>query len=252
MPIANIDRASFDYNRLGPLWRRNKDFNLGGYFVRAAGTDYLPPLSRQQTDRQFQDYVDNAPFIPVVGHIVELLTGRIAGNAPTTTNTNTEDITLSGLRFDEVFKDTVEEAVLTRHNGLLVDATPDGQAFIKHYGALEVIAWDYDDILPTRPLVYVKIRETFRQTDLRDFTEDFIELFRVLELDQNGVYRHRVYQRGDNASISLLSDTIPLVDGQPLDFIPFYFLHGDYALKTPLVSDVADLVQSHYLSLIHI
>ena len=178
---------------------------------------------------------------------------RIAGDTPTALNIATsdqargiQDITLTGRQFGEWIKSVVEDAILTRHNGILVDATPEGMPYCRHFTGLEITDWDYDSFSSQETLRYVKLADTFTQVNLQTMEEETYTRYRLLTLE-NGTYRHRVFiEGGSREEVRMLVDTTPTIAGSTLDFIPFYFLHGSPAPKVSIVDSITDLNETHY------
>lgn len=119
-----------------------------------------------------------------------------------------------------------------------------------YYSASEIINWRYETINNKPELALVVIRETIEDYE-DEFVPELIEQFRVFSLT-DGVYKVRLYRKNKKTSnIELFDETIPVINGKALTFIPCYFLTEkgiSNELDYPLLNDIADLNVAHYIN----
>jgi len=115
------------------------------------------------------------------------------------------------------------------------------------YRTESIINWHYEYINNKTVLSQVRLLETavMQKTEF-EYEEE--KRIRVLDLIFNGkVYRQRLFKEDTEEQIG--GDIIPLMNGQPLDFIPFYIIGPDGAtpeVSEPILIDLVDLNLKHF------
>lgn len=247
MPVTNVH---FAYAQSKLLWERCRDTIRGQDAVYARGEVYLPRLT-EQDDKQYEAYKLRARFLNAMQRTVEGLTGLVMRKDPLVTGEfvdiefNSAD-TFSATQYMTM---VLDEILSVGRGGTFIDM-PDvpeditvAQAEIlkirplwSYYQAEDILNWRKNE---EDSYVLIVLRE-YVQRDLDDeFATDQIEQYRVLDIDDTGFYRQRLFDQSGGRDGE---DVYPLMNGQKMTEIPF-IEHGTF--KPPLM-DVADNNLHHY------
>lgn len=269
-----IDSEHPDYTKRKVQWEKLRDCNEGQEAIHAAGTKYLPKLSGQ-SDAEYKAYVNRTLFYGATARTIDGLTGMIFRKAPQIEvpeglKKMIADVTLDGLDLTGFAEEVVEDVVEVGRCGILVDhpATPAGatqaqaealnmRPFLKHYDAEAIFNWKTASRNNALVLTQVRLWEC-APVGAGEFDDDERKQIRILDLNEAGQYRHRVFVKkknpdpnGEQWELLPNSEVIPLKGGKPLNFIPFYFVGVKNGLpdaeKPPLI-DLVNANLSHYLS----
>lgn len=275
-----IDTEHPQYLQRKPQWERCRDAIAGQETVHACGEKYLPMLSGQNTD-EYNAYKNRALFHGATSRTLDALSGMVFRKepqieVPSAMNDFMEDVTLDGMSFRGFAEDVVDHDIAVGRGGIMIDhpeaiqLEEGGQVtiaqaeamnmrpFLKLYNAESIFNWRTASRNNAMILTEVRLWETVVEDDpLNEFEVDEHEQIRVLDFNEAGQYRQRVFRKatgGENNSkewIQFGPDVIPLLRGQPMDFIPFIFFgvknSGPDAEKPPLI-DLANANFSHYTS----
>ncbi|MDD5168546.1 MAG: DUF4055 domain-containing protein [Syntrophales bacterium] len=253
-------------------WKRCRDTVSGGDAVKAAKTLYLPKL-HEQSDDEYAAYQGRALFYNATWRTIDGLTGMLFRKdpqveVPTSIEPMLQDVTMSGKPMLIFTREVAHEIQTVGRVGLFVDrpATPtEGMTeaqvqalnlrpFIQLYKAETIYNWKCAWVNNRYVLVEVRLSEDFAldPDPAKPFDNPKTEpRYRVLDLiPVNGAYtyRVRVFKVKDNEDIQL-SESFPLMDGNPLDFIPFYFLGTEDMspdVDEPPLIDLVDANLNHY------
>lgn len=173
------------------------------------------------------------------------------------------DASGAGVGLWQHVQDTLMEIDSVGRGGLLVDA-PDVEVatmaqqnagelnpVIAFYTTENVINWKLKRVGSVNKVVMVVLREQFEYTDSEDeFTTHVGNQYRVLDIDEGGNYRQRVYKFDD---IGAIKDTVvefhPKLNGVPKGVIPFTFVgasnNDDTVDDAPLLP-LAEIQVGHY------
>jgi len=173
------------------------------------------------------------------------------------------DTSGSGVGLWQHVQDTLMEIDSVGRGGLLVDAPAVEVAtmaqqnagelnpIIAFYTTENVINWKLKRVGSVNKVVMVVLREQFEYNETDDeFVTKVGEQYRVLDIDENGNYRQRVYRFDD---IGAIQDTVvtlyPKLNGVPKGVIPFTFVgasnNDDTVDDAPLLP-LADLQIGHF------
>lgn len=252
-----------DYDRLAPKWTRASDCVDGQDAVRGKGAAYLPKLTDEKPD-EYDARIKRSDFFNGTWRTIAGLTG-MAFRKPPTVEVPTaiepllEDVNLAGCSLDKLAKGLVEDMLEYGQFGLLVDhppefigATPLTKAVaermglrptIQYYEIESVINWRYSRIGNVWQLVLVVLKEK-GETHTDEFSHEYEDRYRVLDLDATGAYRQRLFRigkKGDDEQIG--ADIYPTMNGKTLTYLPFKLV-GE--MDEPPLIDLVDANIAHY------
>ena len=263
MPVTTR-HADYDANL--KYWTRCRDFYEGSDKVKAAGELYLPRLELQ-TDEEYQAYVDRALFYNATARTVAGLAGFVFRKepevkAPESIAEDLRDITMTGVSFTSFCRTLLNELLVTGRYGVMVDMAPAAEKPERPYWigfrAEQITNWATRRRGGDTILSMVVLAESAEEPDPADpFMADAIEQYRVLKLDESGLYVMELWrwQSGDREGEGswVIHDLIvPTRFGRRLDFIPFQFFGPSSAdsmvAEKPPLLDLVDVNLSHYRS----
>lgn len=258
------------YDKYAPLWKLMRDVCAGQSAVHAAGSAYLPRLS-EQSDGEYAAYKGrtlfyNATWRTVAGMIGMMFRKPPQRQAPAGLTAYLDDIDRCGSDIDTFAKAVDYEVMTTGRVGLMVDypQPPDGEMpltrarvealglrpSIQLYTAESLINWRYTRIDNAMRLAMVVMKERTAIVT-SEFDESYEDRYRVLDIDGDGVYRVRIFRIGRDGKDEVLEAFRPVMDGMPLDFIPFFIVTPDGCdgeVSEPPLIDLAHVNLSHYRS----
>lgn len=257
-----------DYTKYLPRWTRVKTVVEGADAVKASGEALLPKLPGQSRE-SYEHYRERAVFFNAAGKTLELYTSMVFSKAPTIKGLDEKcpligDSDLRGKPFEELLEDTLGNVIGFGRCGILVDysgAVPEGMSlaeaergdtrpYMTLYPALSITNWHCGRhggrTIPDR----IVIRET-----VEDATGEDVDQYRELLL-VNEIYTVKKWKmaagtiKGRKGNQWVMSGkTIPIMNGEPINFIPFFFLDaasGSAECRTPPLLDLVDINISHY------
>lgn len=260
-----------DYEKYAPKWKRCRDVMAGQDEVHAAGVAYLPKL-KEQSDADYRAFRLRAGFYNASWRTVAGLSGMMfrkppKQKLPTSIEPFLEDITMSGVPFDQFSQDVATEVLEVGRIGLLVDHplplvsdAPVTQAVaekaglrpsIVSYSTEAIINWKFRKINNQTMLCMVVLMEE-QSTPDGEFNEVIETVYRVLDLNEaaGNTYRVRMFKVDrEGKDVQIGADVIPLMDGKPLPYIPFVFIGPDGTdanLDEPPLIDLVDVNLAHY------
>lgn len=260
------------YDFYAPKWQRCRDVVSGQDAVHAAGTRYLPILKDQELS-EYLAMVQRTPFYNATWRTIAGFIGMLYRKPPTlevpkAVEKLLEDVTMSGINFHTFAQDCTLEDLEVSRLGVLVDhpaykLNPDGTALsiaqaeaagqrpsMQQYKAESIINWDYSRINNKTVLSQVRLLEivTVKKSEFESEEETHIRVLDLVQGESGYTYRVRVFMEDTEAQIG--EDVYPLMNGKPLDFIPFYFIGPDGTdgtLDDPILIDLVDLNLKHYM-----
>lgn len=227
--------------------KRTKDHCAGVDRIKSAGSTYVP-VPDGMSAAEFAAFVQGIDYYPVTSLVLSMFTGLVfrkdhnlkAGNS---LHSIVDVITPDGQTLHELNRWAFREYVSANEGGLLVihPRTPEGASladvfeqdirpFIAPFSAESVLETTYGVRGGRKVLTRVRLRES--ETVVLD-----------LYLDRAGHYtmaRH-VDVEGDGHVVEVDQ---PLMNGKPMDFIPFVPLHD--GAETGVLDNLAAMNQTHY------
>jgi len=258
-----VDTKCPAYAAMLPKWERCRIATDGQDAVHAAGERFLPKLHGQEP-QEYQAYKKRALYYNAAGRTLEGLVGMIFRKEPEVTlpaalEPLLEDTDLAGTPVDTFIEQVATEILTVSRVGILVDyPTNDpgpltiGQAqaagvrpFLAIYRAEAIINWRTARVNGSDRLQLVVLAETYTERE-DEFSDIEKPQWRVLDLDEDGRYRVRIYQEGSAEPVQTL---YPMKAGRPFDFIPFVIVGRkgqQVEPDKPVLLDLVDVNLSHY------
>jgi hypothetical protein len=250
-----VQTPSPEYTELLPLWSLVRDCVKGEAAIKARGEAYLPKPSGQSAG-DYREYMARVHFFDAACRTAEGLHGNIFSKTPAQSGEVTEDfqaflanVDRAGSGADQFASDLCWDIMQTGWGGILVDhsAVPEGisvaeaeerglTSFMRRYTAESVINWRYEAVNDGVKLSLVVLREQYEISGEDEFAPAPAARYRVLRLAE-GVYSQQVYEKlADKEDYAPVSEpVVPVFQGKPLGFIPFFPCPGLYPEKSMLL-----------------
>jgi hypothetical protein len=269
-----IDTEHTEYAKRKVQWGKLRDCVDGQEAIHEAGVKYLPKLSGQDAD-EYKAYKERTPFYGATSRTVDGLSGMVFRKEPQITvpggmTDMMEDVTLDGLSLTGFAEQLIDDDIVTGRAGILVDhpvtteGTSKAQAeasnmrpFLNYYTAESIYNWKVEGRNNAQITVQVRLKETAEVEGDSEFDSETVDQIRILDLDDEGYYRQRVYRETKNATtngekwIQFGDDVYPQMKGQYLTEIPFFFVgvkNGSAKTEKPPLIDLANINLSHYIT----
>ena len=269
MPVTQrgVRSTHADYDRFAPKWKRVRDVIAGQDAMHTAATAYLPKLK----DEEPSDYDarrKRSDFFNGTWRTIDALSGMAFRKAPTVEvpaaiEPYLDDITLSSMPMESFAREVVEEVLGPGRYGILIDHPPASNVTpltvdaaqrlglrptLQLYPAESIRNWKFERRNNAWTLTRVVLGES-AEVEKDEFTVEVEERYRVLDLGgDGGTYRQRVFKVEKEKDV-LIEEIVPLMNGAPLDFIPFMIGgaggRGDQIDEPPLI-DLVDKNIAHY------
>jgi hypothetical protein len=262
MPITSQHEK---YIKYAPKWQRTRDVVAGQDTMRAAGERYIPKLL-DQPKTEYDAMVLRTPFYNASWRTLNGYYGLVFRKPPKTVVPKNveayfEDVSMQSKSFMEFVKCFTLEWLMLDNCGILVDhpTAPNSAEEItlanaeamglrptmQIYKTEDILNWKFRKVNNKNVLSRVVLQELFVAPDPNDEWVDKTEpRYRVLDLDEANLYRVRVFRIGRDQREELVEGPIyPLMNGKPLDYIPFYF-NADF--EEPPMIDLIDANVCHY------
>lgn len=292
-----VDTTHDLYSHFKAEWEKARDTAQGQARVHEKTTAYLPKLEGEG-DEDYLKRMKRALFFGATSRTVEGLTGMIFRKEPTVEAPASlaewmKDVTSDGVDHVEFARRSTEEVLTSGRVGMLVDfpeaeTDEEGNAriltlaeaerarrvpFLRRYPAESVINWR-ERRLPNGAwgVALVILEEEYEEQDADDefvFTNE--KQYRVLDLDEEGRYRQRIFRQESSGGVSAsttgarststgemkrqidgwvaISEVVPTFNGSPLDYIPFMFATpsgNTPEIQKPPLLDMIDVNLQHY------
>lgn len=253
-----------EYDEYLPDWTRCEDVIEGGTRrLREEHNKYLPRY-HEEADEQYLARINrtvlvNYSYRTLVGYKGMLLRKPAVVEVPDTVKPLLDDVTLSGQPFAIFLGETIEQVLSKGRCGIWVNHPPTDGTETKadvdrlnlrpsmHIFEAEAIDnWSHRRINNKYQLSMVKIKEE-RCEQLDEFTVEKKEVYRVLDLqdqpDGSVAYRVRIIEaEKEGSKETVLEEYYPIMNGEPLQHIPFDFLGPDDNEADPDAPPFVDLV----------
>ena len=242
--MSGVRTTHREYDEYAEVWRTCDDVVDGQRAMHKAGERYLPKLTEEGSDaykaRVKQTDFYNATWRTIAGLVGMAFRKDPTVEVPAAIEPYMANIDLAGTTLYTFAKEVCEEVLEYGRMGLLVDhpPMPENVAAItqamaeriglrptlKKYGPEHIINWRYATIGNATVLAMVVLKEE-AEIAKSEFEFDEEDRYRVLDLDENGQYRQRVYRIDDKGRDELVEGPIyPQMNGRALGFIPFYII----------------------------
>ncbi len=251
-----VDTKCAEYLRNSGMWQKVRDTIAGEEAIKLQGTNYLP-RPEGMSDLEYKAYGDRAHFFGATGRTAEGLHGMVFQKAPVLTDCPDklkaiiEDIDRGGTNVDQFASDLIWDTIPTNWGGILVDypqtAEETDQAtaeraglrtYAAWYSAESVINWRKKTVNNRQMLTLVVLLEPYEAIGKDEFSTETKNKYRVLDLDENGIYRQRVFDQAAPQGLSVpVSEYFPRKQNQNLDYIPFF----TFPSRNPEKSMIFDL-----------
>lgn len=268
--MSNYAAVRPEYSLATASWELVKDCVAGSRAVKARGNAYLPmpdPTNNSdQNKKRYEALLKRALFLNITNRTRKGLIGAVfRKTAEVALTPEVEYLACNcsgdGMTLEQIAKEAVGECLDTGRGGLFVDypsierregmrptkaQTAGLRAHIHLYEAVQIINWRTAVVNGVRKLVMVVLRESYSQPDGDEFAFEQKTQYRALTLE-NGVYRHRLWQDGDEVA---QFDGYPTdFNGQRFDHIPFTFFgaeNNDADIDKSPLEDLAEVNILHY------
>ena len=267
-------------------WKTLRDTSRGSIAVKNERKTYLPELN-DQTDAEYNSYLDRATYFNMVGRTINGLTGTIFQRAPKVQDlpkrllSSTSNITQDNKSLNDFSKLIAQEVVTTGRYGVLLDmpSFSESEPYMQGYVTENIRNWRVGKGPngKERLVEVVLVEFEDRSDSANPALHREVERYRVLRLGpilkaegeeddgvveygyQQHVYRSNLRSTGGGGTsygfpdLNGLPDEIitPRNRGNVFDFIPFCFFgpwSNDPDVDKPPLLDIADLTLSHYRS----
>jgi len=258
-----------EYDEYAPIWQTVEDVEEGQRAIHAKREQYLPRL-KGEDDTDYKSRLYRSDFFNAFWRTVSGLTGMAFRVPPVVTVPNAilpalDDIDLAGTSLDAMAKDITEDVIEYGRVGLLVDHPPMPEnvtaisqrtaealglrPVMQVYGPLSIINWRFARVGNAWRLVLVVLKE-MAAIPISEYEYAEEAQYRVLDLDERGFYRQRLYRIDKHDKDEQIGDDIyPIMNGQPMTEIPFTFIgaNGMNAdCDLPPLIDLIDANLAHY------
>lgn len=271
MPGVRTTHA--DYDKFAPKWKRVRDVVAGTDAVHAAGKIYLPKLMGESDgtlaydDNDYKARVNRSDFFNGTWRTMDALGGMAFRKPPTVDvpagiETFLQDINLAGMTMESLAKECTEEVLGPGRVGILIDHPPvetdeagkvvpitkavaeqrGMRPTMQLYMTESIRNWKFERVNNAWVLTQIVLGEC-AEIPKDEFTVEEDARYRVLDLDGAGFYRQRLFKVENEKDVQIGGDLYPLMNGKPLDFIPFVIIgtcgRNDNIDEPPLI-DLVD------------
>lgn len=256
--MPNVNAQHIEYTENIESWTTIRDCIKGQKAIKLAGEVYLPNPDKSDEER-YKSYKQRALFSNMTKRTLITINSAIYKKKatielPTTLEYLERDSDGKATNLIQKTKSLSADVISYGRAGILVEYSTkqqattlkeqkalNGRAKITSYSPFSIINWREDD----GKVVKIVLKEEYIKSD-DGFDVEYGVQNRVLILE-DGVYRQDIYREES------FHETIEIKDfnGRALNFIPFYFIgaeNNDYTVDESIISDIADINISHYLS----
>lgn len=256
MPIdLKINEPDPSIARFYSRWAKNRSFVDGEEAVKAQRRTFLPAANPDDSELEYQAFLDRTRFLPATAKIAQGLSGLIFRKKAQLNSTSArvqllaQLITPDGQSLDDLAEWTVRETLITNYTGLLVDH-PDRGGFTGLSAANEIergyrpriAGYCGESILEVTPGLVNNVRQMVRVRLLEDDGATVREL-----MLNGGIYQVRLWTRAEGGFAPGPIAT-PERGGAPLTEIPFVLVSTSDKLtpEPALLQHSVDLNLQYY------
>ena len=239
MAITDVHK---EYQDNLTAWEADRDFFKGDITVKAAGVTYLPKITADQTDDEYDAYNARGLYPGAVGRTVRGLTGSAMLKEPEIKLTGR----MEGLITTQKVKNTVLEDIKIGRAGILVDmpkqTKPPSVLNVKStsYDVFHIPNWKHDKDGNLIKVVLLEVRDGV-DADGNDIE---VKVYRELIMIDN-VYTVNLYEEittDEGTDWKIVETIIPGTGTTALNFIPFIFINPIAVSSKIEVSPIQDMV----------
>lgn len=248
-------------------WRKVRDAVSGDmkHYLRNVGATEANKKYGEQRQREYEDgaIVYNFTRRTLSGMVGSVMRKDPEQTLPKAMDYLNENADGSGVGLWQHAQDTLMEIDAVGRGGLLVDAPAVTAAtmaeqnagqlnpVIAFYTAENIISWRLKRVGSINKVVMVVLRETYEYVDEADeFTTYIAQQYRVLDIDENGNYRQRLYRFDRTDSIvGEVENFYPQLRNVPKGEIPFTFVgasNNDSTVDDVPLLPLADIQIGHF------
>lgn len=283
MPEFDVSSVSWhraEYIKQLPIWSKVRDAASGEEAIKAKTTAYLPRLGGHTSDGTgnalYDIYLDYAHWYGATARTLAGLRGLVfrkdpLKRIPDKLKFYEENITADGQSLMSFTKDVLMEVLQTNRCGIFIDfphtelradyskldaELENIRPYVRMYRAENIINWRTDTVNNETVTTLVVLTETVEEADAGGFALKRIQQYRVLYLDELGVYHQRLYRMAEaNAAASIIGgmteieDVVPLVNNKHLYSIPFFPITDKgitWDISNPTILPLVNTNISHY------
>jgi Domain of unknown function (DUF4055) len=260
------DNTHKDYDGYATKWLRCRSACAGQAAVHAGGKEFLPMLTGQ-TVASYDNYKLRATYFNAAGRTLDGLVGMVFRKpieitAPAGLQDIIDDIDLAGTPLEGLAMHVMNDVIAAGRIGLLVEypqvsAQPNSAAvasalnlrpYVSTYAAESILNWKLKRVNNAMQPVMIKLMETF-ETKINEYEYKCEPQIRALLLI-DGKYQQEIYRKvGEKKEWVLVETIVPLMNNQPIPFIPFWAFGGKQNtldLQQPPIEPLCDLNLAHY------
>jgi hypothetical protein len=261
-----VDAHHQQYAEMLPIWKRCEHAVEGQDAVHRASTEYLPKL-KEQSDEDYKAYKLRASYFNAAGRTLDGLVGMIFRKAleidiPASMEYVLDDIDLCGSSLLNFSEKIAREVLQFSRIGVLVEypqvieqplnlasaSQSNLRPYLSTYCATHIINWRIERVNNVSQPTMVALQESYVVTD-DGFEQKKEPQIRVLRLVE-GIYLQQIYRQDKTKKwVQEGDDIIPLINNNPLNFIPFYVFgasSNNFDEQMPVLLDLVDLNMAHY------
>lgn len=227
---------------------QNNDLFGGANAIYANRAIYVPQLSGQETD-DYDAMVARTPTYILFPGVVEGFLGSAFIKPPVKIMPEYEgldNIDLMGNDLDQFAPSIVKEVLKQGFCATMVDySTEEKRPFFRFISPEAFISFrtsNESGHIKTSRFIFMETQE--RENTVNEFDTDYVDVYTVLDLDDEGNYRTRVYEDSGASTYTHMSTTYPKMDGKLMTEIPLV-IHGVYAnnftISRSRLQDISDL-----------
>ena len=238
------------YDQRAQEWQRCRDCVAGASRIKAAGTTYLPRLSKEQSEESYSAYLAQAIYVNAPARTIGAMTGLVSRVPPRVTapaDLDTQNVTGDGEGLPLFGSEALRETLTTGRIGIGLDAI-DGRIRWRRYPAEAIKTWQTIPGYRDR-LSMVMLRE-FYHAPVPDHEFQMSEYGRLViwRMTDDGATVVTVPEDASTIPAGTLATT---ARGEPLQEIPVVIVGvGDVRAepaKPPLL-DLCDVAIQRYVA----
>jgi hypothetical protein len=245
-----VEQKHEQYSANLQIWNQVSAFCEGENVVKSFGEQFLPKESKWSDD-DYQNYLSLAPFTGFTARTLETMMGAVYRKEPVFTVPNTININNvdgNGNGLTSLSKRVTSEVIKNGRCGVLVDlgdfeddsptieSAKNKQAYCKVYPPQSIINWADSKIV---------LLESY-DVSVDEFTSTKEDQYRVLDLDEQGFYRVRIFR---NSEVYETYEPRNF-SGQRLSYIPFTFVgsvNNDSDVDKSPLFEISGKNKTHYV-----